>query len=73
MDRERAWWTTVHGVAVGHNRRDLTCSTEISLLGILLLCSVTQLCSALFDPMDCSTPGFPVLHRLPKLAQIHAH
>ena len=23
------------------------------------------------DPMDCSTPGFPVLHHLPELAQIH--
>ena len=24
------------------------------------------------DPMDCSTPGFPVLHYLPEFAQIHA-
>ena len=23
--------------------------------------------------MDCSTPGFPVHHQLPKLAQIHVH
>ena len=23
--------------------------------------------------MDCSTPGFPVLHCLPELAQIHVH
>ena len=23
--------------------------------------------------MDCSMPGFPVLHQLPKLAQTHAH
>ena len=34
-------------------------------------CSVTQLCSTLCDPMDCSTPGFPVLHHLPELAQTH--
>ena len=27
----------------------------------------------LCDPMDCSTPGFPVLHHLPELAQIHVH
>ena len=26
-----------------------------------------------FDPMDCSTPGFPVLHSLPEFAQIHVH
>ena len=23
--------------------------------------------------MDCNTPGFPVLHHLPELAQIHVH
>ena len=34
--------------------------------------SVTQSCATLCDPMDCSTPGFPV-HHLPKLAQIHCH
>ena len=26
--------------------------------------SVTQSCLTLFDPMDCSIPGFPVLHSL---------
>ena len=31
--------------------------------------SVTQLCPTLCDPTDCSTPGFPVHHQLPKLAQ----
>ena len=36
-------------------------------------CSVTQLCLSLCNPMDCSMPGFPVLHHLPKLAQTHAH
>ena len=25
-------------------------------------CSVTQSCPTLWHPMDCSTPGFPVLH-----------
>ena len=33
--------------------------------------SVTQSCLVLCDPMDCSTPGFPVLHQLPELAQTH--
>ena len=28
-------------------------------------CSVAKLCLTLCDPMDCSTPGFPVLHYLP--------
>ena len=35
--------------------------------------SVAQLCPTLCDPMDCSTPGFPVHHQLPELAQIHVH
>ena len=35
--------------------------------------SVAQSCPTLCDPMDCSTPGFPVHHQLPELAQIHVH
>ena len=35
--------------------------------------SVIQLRSTVCDPMDCSTPGFPVHHQLMKLAQIHLH
>ena len=29
--------------------------------------------SELCDPMDCSTPGFPVLQHLPEFAQIHIY
>ena len=36
-------------------------------------CSVAQSCPTLCNPMDCSTPGFPVLYHLRKLAQIHVH
>ena len=36
-------------------------------------CSVTQLGPTLCNPMDCSMPGFPVLHHLPELAQTHVH
>jgi len=35
--------------------------------------SVTQSCPTLCNPMDCSIPGFPVLHQLPELAQTHVH
>ena len=35
--------------------------------------SVAQSCLTLCDPMDCSTPGFPVHHQLPELAQTHVH
>ena len=33
--------------------------------------SVAQLCPTLCDPMDCSTPGFPVYCQLPELTQTH--
>ena len=33
--------------------------------------SVAQSCLTLCNPMDCSTPGFPVLHYLPEFAQTH--
>ena len=36
-------------------------------------CLVAKSCPALCDPIDCSTPDFPVLHYLPEFAQIHVH
>ena len=35
--------------------------------------SVTQSCPTLCNPLDCSTPGFPVHHQLLELAQTHVH
>ena len=35
--------------------------------------SVTQSCPTLCNPMDCSTPGFPVQHHLPEFAQTPVH
>ena len=35
--------------------------------------SVTQSCLTLCDPIDWSTPGFPVHHQLLKLTQTHVH
>ena len=34
-------------------------------------CSATQSCPTLCDPMDRSTPGFPVFHHLLEFAQTH--
>ena len=43
-----------------------------SILAALILSKstnvVVQLCLTLCDPMDCSTPGSPVLHYLPEFA-----
>ena len=35
--------------------------------------SVAQLCSTLYDPVDCNTPGFPVHHQLPEFSQTYVH
>ena len=38
-----------------------------------IVSSVVQSCATLCDPMDCSTPGFPVHHQLLELAQTQVH
>ena len=35
--------------------------------------SVAQLCPTLCDPMNRSTPGFPVHRQLPEFTQTHVH
>ena len=35
--------------------------------------SVAQSCPTLCDPMNGSTPGFPVHHQLPESIQTHVH
>ena len=35
--------------------------------------SVAQSCPTLCDPVDCSTPGFPVHHQLLEFTQTHVH
>ena len=38
-----------------------------------LFSSVAQSCLSLCDPMDCSTSGLPVHHKLPEFTQTHVH
>ena len=33
--------------------------------------SITQSCLTLCDPMNRSTPGFPIYHQLPEFTQTH--
>ena len=42
-------------------------------IGAVGPCLVTQSCLTLCDPIDCSTPGVPVLHHLLEFAQTHVH
>ena len=44
-----------------------------SFLFIYGCCSVAKLCLSLCNTVDCSTPGFPVLHYLPQFAQTPVH
>ena len=47
-------------------------STVIKSMHMPCCCSsVATLCLTLCDPMNCSTPGFPVLHCLREFAQTH--
>ena len=47
----------------------------VLMLNVLCRCCypVAKLCPTLCDPMDCSTPGFPVFHSLSEFIQIHVH
>ena len=64
-------WTTSLSYRQGAWRRTIFhdgfyyCSVQLS--------SVTQSCPTLFDPMDSSTPGFPVHHQFLELAQTHIY
>jgi len=42
-----------------------------SVISYQSVSSVTQSCPTLCNPVECSTPGFPVHHQLPELAQTY--
>ena len=44
-----------------------------SELAQVTISSVAQSCPTLCDPMNHSTPGLPVHHKLPEFTQTHAH
>ena len=57
------------GVITGFNPENHTplCSSPSQTChGLHCCCSVAQLCLTLCNSMDCSTPGFPVLHYVPE-------
>ena len=53
---------------LGHNVTHL-----MSHITVALLLSSNSMWPTLCDPMDCSTPGFPVLHHLLEFSQTHVH
>ena len=59
--------------AFSHLGRCHISGSEDSVRNWFRCCSVAQSCLTLCDTMDCSTPGFPVLHYLLEFAQTHVH
>ena len=55
------------------NLTEIYCESNSITDGSVQLSSVTQSCPTLCDTMDYSTPGCPVHHKLPELAQTHIH
>ena len=53
--------------------KNLVLSLFYEMPKIICCCSVTQSCLTFCDPVECSTPGFPVLHYLLEFAQTHVH
>ena len=52
----------------------MTFREEARLLALQAQLSlIAPSCPTLCDPIACSTPGFPVHHQLPELAQTHVH
>ena len=49
----------------------ITCGRAI--FSLVRLGSVAQSCPTLCDPMNHSTPGLPVHHKLPEFTQTHVH
>ena len=48
-------------------------SMLFTIRGFVVVVQLLKLCSTLWASVDCSTPGFPVLHDLPEFDQIHVH
>ena len=59
-----------HMVTVWHHFITLLLS---AVAWMYLSSSFAQSCPALCDPMDCSTPAFPVIQYLLEFSQIHVH
>ena len=56
-----------------HRFQQILLNTYPLCVYVLVSRSVEQLCPTLCNPMDCSTPGFSIVHHLPELAQTHVH
>ena len=60
----------VHGYSPGENGLPRLPPRDLLHLGIE---PVSPRAPALGEPMDCSTPGFPIHHQFLELVQTHVH
>ena len=51
----------------------ITVFTGLLISSFLQFNSVVQSCPTFHEPIDCSTPGFPVYHQLLEFTQTHVH
>ena len=58
-----------HPLQEDEAREESQITLSISAKATLMLLFIPKSCPTLCNPMDCSTPGFPVLHYLPEFAQ----
>ena len=65
------WPGEFHGQYSPWGHRELDTTEWLSLSSSVS--SVAQSCPTLCDPINCSTPGLPVYHQLPKFTQTHVH
>ena len=67
----------LQAVFKAQNKRDVAINMllciYIYIYNYVLYFSVAQSCLTLCDPMDCRTPGFPVLHQLLEFTWTHVH
>ena len=64
-------WGTVYKI-IGLHSSKCQCR-ESQIEGYLDSVQFSQSCPTLCDPMNCSTPGLPVRHRVPEFTQTHVH
>ena len=67
-----ATWEGPGGLGLGLGLR-LGIGLGLGKAQVVQFSSVAQSCPTLCDPMNCSTPGLPVHHHLPKFTQTHIH
>ena len=69
MDYGQKWWASVSGMACKTSHTH-SCGLPAGSIQFSL---VAQSCPTLWDPIDCSTPGFPFHHQLPEFTPTHVH